>query len=69
MIWTIPLVMYGIFRYDRISRTRGLGDVVQVLLTDSAMWAVLVLYVSIVWLVLRFGSHPALSTILRANAA
>ncbi len=68
MIWTIPLVMYGIFRYDRISRTRGLGDVVQVLLTDSAMWAVLVLYVAIVWIVLRFGSHPALVTILRAGA-
>jgi 4-hydroxybenzoate polyprenyltransferase len=65
MIWTIPLVMYGIFRYDRISRKRHLGDVVQVLLGDRALLGVLSVYVIVSLLVLRYGGRDAFASILQ----
>jgi 4-hydroxybenzoate polyprenyltransferase len=64
MIWTIPLVIYGIFRYDGISRRTGGGDVVEVLGHDWPMWATVGLYLLLALLVMQFGRHPAISSIL-----
>jgi 4-hydroxybenzoate polyprenyltransferase len=64
MVWTIPLVVYGIFRYDRLSRLRGRGDVVQLLRGDTVLWAVIVVYLAVAMAVVKFGDHPAVAPIL-----
>lgn len=64
MVWTIPLVIYGLFRYDRITRQTGRGDPVRILLHDRVMWLVVLAYAVLSGLVLRFGSHPAVRSIL-----
>lgn len=56
MIWTIPLVVYGLFRYDRITRQAGQNDPVEVLVRDRVMWAVLALYLALT-AVLRIYGH------------
>ena len=64
MVWTIPLVVYGIFRYDRISHRTHKGDVVNVLLSDRILWLVLILYVALSLAVIQYGAHPAVREIL-----
>lgn len=64
MIWTIPLVVYGVFRYDGISRRTGGGDVVEVLGHDWPMWATVGLYLLLSGLVIQFGRHASLAGIL-----
>lgn len=67
MIWTIPLVVYGMFRYNRITRRAGYGDPVPVLLRDRVLWAVLIGYVAVAALVIRYGRMPAIRGILDAE--
>ena len=64
MVWTIPLVVYGIFRYDLISHRIHKGDVVNVLLSDRILWVVLVVYSALCLAVIRYGAHPAVRDIL-----
>ncbi|MFP4138964.1 MAG: UbiA prenyltransferase family protein [Phycisphaerae bacterium] len=64
MVWTIPLVVYGIFRYDRLSRLRGRGDVVQLLMGDTVLWMVIGVYLAVAMVVVKFGDHPAVAPIL-----
>lgn len=64
MIWTIPLVIYGTFRYYRRCHRPGGADIVNVLLHDRVMWLVLLSYVIIVGLVITYGSNPAIRSIL-----
>jgi 4-hydroxybenzoate polyprenyltransferase len=64
LIWTVPLVVYGVFRYDRVSRRLHRGDVVNILLGDRVMWLVLLAYAALVLAVLQFGAHPILYRIL-----
>lgn len=64
MIWTIPLVMYGIFRFLRIGRRIHTGDLVNVLLADKVLWLVGFLYVALCALIIRFGNDAALRNIL-----
>jgi 4-hydroxybenzoate polyprenyltransferase len=64
MIWTIPLVVYGMFRYNRVTRQAGDSDAVSVVLHDKVLWAVLAVYLVVVVLVLRFGSHPSVAAVL-----
>ncbi len=64
MIWTIPLVVYGMFRYYLIASRSGRGDPVVVLLRDKRMWVVMVIYIVLSGLILKYGSHPAVSSLL-----
>ena len=64
MIWTIPLVVYGMFRYYLITSRGGRGDPVVVLLRDKRMWIVMLIFVVLSGLILKYGSHPAVSSLL-----
>lgn len=64
MIWTLPVVMYGVFRFVRVGRRMRQGDVAAVLFADKALWAVVLLYAILCVAVLRFGAHPAVREIL-----
>jgi len=64
MVWTVPLVIYGLFRFDRLTRRAGGGDPVAVLVRDPVMWLILAAYVLLTTAVLRFGDHPAVRDIL-----
>ena len=67
MIWTIPLVVYGMFRYNRITRRAGYSDPVPVLLRDRVLWAVLIAYVVLAALVIKCGRTLAIRSILDAE--
>jgi 4-hydroxybenzoate polyprenyltransferase len=64
MVWTVPLVIYGMFRYYRITSSAAGSDPVRVLVRDRVMWLVLAAYVLLCVLVLKFGSFPAVRDIL-----
>ncbi len=63
MIWTIPLVVYGVFRFNRVTSVSG-RDPMFVLVRDRAMWAVLVLYAVMAWAIIQFGQLPILRDVL-----
>lgn len=64
MLWTIPLVVYGMFRYYLITSRFGRGDPVVVLLRDRRMWIVMLAFVVLSAVILKYGSHPAVSSLL-----
>ena len=64
MVWTIPLVIYGMFRYNVVSRHLGKGDPVAVLMRDRVMWLVLAAYVLLAALVIQYGGKPAFRNVL-----
>ena len=64
MVWTIPLVVYGIFRYDRVSRNSSKSDLVQIILSDKILWLVVACYIGLILLIIRFGAHPAIKNII-----
>jgi hypothetical protein len=64
MVWTVPLVIYGMFRYYRITSSAAGSDPVRVLVRDRVMWLVLAAYALLCVLVLQFGSSPAVRDIL-----
>ncbi len=64
MVWTIPLVIYGLFRYNVQSRILGKGDPVAVLMRDRIMWLVLAAYVLLAALVIQYGGSPAVRNVL-----
>ncbi|MBN1943351.1 MAG: UbiA prenyltransferase family protein [Phycisphaerae bacterium] len=64
MVWTIPLVMYGIFRFIRVGRRIHKGDIAAVLFADKVLWGVVLLYVALSAAILRFGAHPAVRGVL-----
>ena len=63
MVWTIPLVVYGIFRFNRLTSVSG-RDPVAVLVRDRAMWAVMILYIVMAVLVIQFGRDDPFRNIL-----
>jgi len=67
MIWTLPLVVYGIFRYHRISLDLPKGDLVSVLLYDKIIWLTVAAYVVLVAVIIHFGGHPAVRSVLDAE--
>lgn len=67
MIWTIPLVMYGIFRFIRIGRRIHKGDLVSVLLVDRVLWLVVLLYSALSAAIIYFGKHPVVQNILEVH--
>ena len=64
MVWTIPVVVYGIFRFNCMTHQADREDPVRVLVQDRVLWAVLVLYCALVVLIKLFGSHPSVNSIL-----
>ena len=63
MIWTIPLVVYGMFRFNAITRQSD-ADPTALLVRDKTMWVVVGLYVTMVLLIYVFGRDPSVSNIL-----
>lgn len=57
LIWTIPLAFYGLFRFNRVSRAAEGLDPVTVLYRDKVMWAVVVAYVILAGLIVKWGRH------------
>ncbi|MCE5327645.1 MAG: UbiA prenyltransferase family protein [Planctomycetaceae bacterium] len=64
LIWTIPLVMYGVFRYERLSRRMILGDVVEILMRDRVIWIVVILFALLCALIIAVGRRGAIAAIL-----
>jgi 4-hydroxybenzoate polyprenyltransferase len=67
MIWTLPLVVYGVFRYNRITRRVPNSDPTQVLVRDRVMWAVIAAYLLVAALVVRYGGAPAVADLLESG--
>ncbi|MHC4295069.1 MAG: UbiA prenyltransferase family protein [Planctomycetota bacterium] len=64
MIWTIPLVIYGTFRYYRLTSGHTGSDPVVVLIHDKIMWLVLITYAVLSAAIIKFGWHPSIRNIL-----
>ncbi len=64
MVWTIPIVLYGMFRFNRITSQAASQDPAKVLLRDRIMWLVLIGYVVATGLILVYGSSDAVRSIL-----
>ena len=64
MVWTIPIVIYGMFRFNRITSQAASQDPAKVLLRDRIMWLVLIGYVVATGLILVYGSADAVRSIL-----
>lgn len=67
MVWTVPVVVYGMFRYHHVTRAAGPSDPVRVLLRDRVMWLVLGVYVAMSAVIVKFGGHAAVRDILGAG--
>lgn len=67
MIWTIPLVIYGMFRYYHLTCGSKGSDIFRILLGDRVMWFVLAAYALLSGLIIKFGSHQAVRSILDVN--
>jgi len=66
MVWTIPLVVYGMFRYYRLSELRTGGDPVSVLVRDRILWFVLAAYVLMSAVIITYGKVQSVRKILNA---
>jgi 4-hydroxybenzoate polyprenyltransferase len=64
MIWTIPLVIYGTFRFNGVTRSHPGEDPSRVVLTDRVLWLVLAAYVVLVLLVITVGRRPGVRSVL-----
>lgn len=60
LIWTIPLVVFAMFRFDHTSHVMERGDVVRVLLGDKVLWLAGILFVALTVLMIKFGAHPSM---------
>lgn len=61
LVWTIPLVVYGMFRYYCLTGQAGQDDPVRVLLRDRVLWLVALLWVAMLVLVVLIGMLPVLT--------
>jgi len=55
MIWTIPLVIYGMFRYYCLTLQAGGDDPMRVLGRDRVMWLVVAAWIALVGAILQWG--------------
>jgi 4-hydroxybenzoate polyprenyltransferase len=65
LVWTIPLVVYGMFRYYCLTLQSDSQDVARLLLRDKVMWAVVLAWVVCVAVVLSWGRYELLKGILQ----
>jgi len=64
MVWTIPLVFYGMFRYWRLSLKSAGGDPVSDLIRDKVMWAVLIVYAVMSGVIIKYGGISEIRAVL-----
>ena len=64
MLWTIPLVVYGMFRYYCLTLAAGGEDPVRVVLRDKVMWVVGALWLLSAAAIIAWGRSPLLKGIL-----
>ena len=67
MVWTVPLVIYGLLRYNRLTAGAGASDPVAVLVRDRVMWLVLAAFGLLSAAIVKLGSCPAVRDILDAG--
>lgn len=64
MIWTIPLVIYGMFRYYCLTLQAGGDDPMRVLGRDKVMWLVVGAWILLVVAILKWGPCRSLQGII-----
>ena len=64
LIWTIPLVVYGMFRYYCLTLGSAGEDPIKLLLRDKAIWVVGAIWLACVIVVLRWGGSGAVQGLL-----
>lgn len=64
LIWSVPVVVYGMFRYYCLTRALGDEDPVRILLRDRVLWLVGVAWLACVLVVLKYGRDPAVRDLL-----
>ena len=64
LIWTIPLVVYGMFRYYCLTLSAGGDDPMRVLTRDKVLWLVGAAWLVCVIAVLRWGASDAVRGLL-----
>ena len=64
LIWTIPLVVYGMFRYYCLTLANPTDDPVRVLLRDKVMWLVGIIWLVLLALILHWGGSDFLKGLL-----
>jgi 4-hydroxybenzoate polyprenyltransferase len=68
LIWTIPLVVYGMFRYYCLSLSGG-QDPTGLILRDRVLWLVLLVWAAMVAAVLKWGGAPPWNQMLLPGAS
>lgn len=64
LIWTIPLVVYGMFRYYCLALGAAGEDPVRMLMRDKVIWIVGLLWLLCVIVVLKWGGDKPLRDLL-----
>ena len=65
LVWTIPLVVYGMFRYYAQTMRAGSQDPTQILLRDKVLWVVAGLWLLAVMVVVKWGRSELLKGLLQ----
>lgn len=64
LVWTVPLVVYAMFRFYCITARAGQADPVKVVLRDKVLWLAGLLWLLSVGLIIHFGKMEALRSLL-----
>ena len=64
LIWTIPLVVYGMFRYYCLSLNSPAEDPVRIVMRDKVLWLVGLTWLACVAAVVTWGRIPAVRDLL-----
>ncbi len=64
MVWTIPLVIYGMFRYYCLTLQGGGDDPMRTLLRDKVMWLVMATWLAVVAAIVQWGPSDSLTGII-----
>ncbi|KKK61403.1 hypothetical protein LCGC14_3014690, partial [marine sediment metagenome] len=61
LIWTVPLVIYGLFRYYCLTLAARTEDPIRLLVRDKMMWAIGLAWIVLVAVILRWGDGGMLA--------
>ena len=65
LIWTIPIVVYGMFRYYCLTLATKKADPVEVLLHDKVLWLVGIVWLLCIIIILQWGSSGVVRGIIQ----